>query len=143
MQVLSRARSRPWRRALFFMGVLLAVAAGASAIADAAVTESRAEINGTRLRIEGRALPNRAITVDGVSMGTSDASGSFRIERDPFTRPADCTLDVDDGSGTPTVATLSGCTVSAPPSPALRESRRSRFPRGRRQRTRPALSSWR
>ena len=117
MHVLSRDRSRSWRRALLLAGVLLAVAAAVSAIADAAVTVSRAEVNGTRLRIEGRALPNRAITVDGVTMGTSDGSGNFRIERDPYTRPADCTVDVDDGSATPAVATLSGCTPSASPSP--------------------------
>jgi hypothetical protein len=44
--------------------VLLAalVAAGA---ADAAVTVARAEVSGSRLRIEGRALANRTITVDG------------------------------------------------------------------------------
>ena len=115
MHVLRRRPSRPWRRVLLLAGVLLVVAAGASAIAQGAVTVSRAELNGTRLRIEGQALPNRAITVDGVTMGTSDGAGSFRIERDPFTRPADCTVDVDDGSGTPTVARLSGCTVSSPP----------------------------
>lgn len=52
-------------------------------------------------------------------MGASDGSGNFRIERDPFTSPADCTVDVDDGSGTPAVAKLAGCTVStAPPPPS-------------------------
>src|SRR5215211_8237175 len=42
--------------------------------AHAAVTVSRAELSGTRLRIEGRATANRAITVDGVAMGTSDGT---------------------------------------------------------------------
>ncbi|HEU0304208.1 MAG TPA: Ig domain-containing protein [Gaiellaceae bacterium] len=97
--------------------MLVAVAAGVGATADAAVTVSRAELDGTRLRIEGQALANRAITVDGVTMGTSDGSGKFRIERDPFTPPADCTVDVDDGSGSPAVATLAGCTVPSPPPP--------------------------
>jgi len=85
--------------------------------AHAAVTVSRAELSGTRLRIEGRATANRAITVDGVAMGTSDGTGAFRIERDPFAAPADCTVDVDDGSASPTPARLSGCTVSSQPSP--------------------------
>jgi hypothetical protein len=85
--------------------------------AHAAVTVSRAELSGARLRIEGRASANRTITVDGVAMGTSDGSGAFRIERDPFAAPADCTVDVDDGSASPTAARLSGCTVSSPPSP--------------------------
>jgi hypothetical protein len=87
----------------------------APSIADAAVTVSRAEVKGTSLRLEGRALANRTITVDGVAMGTSDGAGSFRIERDPFTSPADCTVDVNDGSATATTATLSGCTVASPP----------------------------
>jgi hypothetical protein len=88
--------------------------------ASAAVTVSRAEVNGTELRLEGRALANRAITVDGVQMGTSDGSGTFRIERSNFTRPADCTVDVNDGSTTPANARLSGCTVtSLPAAPTL------------------------
>lgn len=109
------AGHRRWRSAVAG-AVLLAFIAGA-AVADAAVTVQRAEVSGSRLRVEGNALPNRTITVDGVAMGTSDGAGSFRIERDPFTRPADCTIDVDDGSGTPAVATLAGCTVAGPPPP--------------------------
>lgn len=86
--------------------------------AFAAVTVTRAEVSGSGLRIEGTALASRSITVDGVVMGTSDNSGSLRIQRDPFTRPADCTVDVNDGSTTVTVARLSGCTVtSTPPTP--------------------------
>lgn len=107
--------TRAARRGL--LAALLVTVVVAAAAAEAAVTISRAELNGTRLRIEGRAIANRTITVDGVAMGTSDGSGSFRIERDPFTRPADCTVDVDDGSGTPVAATLSGCTVQTPPPP--------------------------
>ncbi len=79
------------------------------------MTVSRAELGGSRLRIEGRATANRTITVDGVAMGTSDGSGSFRIERDGFAAPADCTVDVNDGSATPASATLSGCTPTVAP----------------------------
>jgi hypothetical protein len=52
-------------------------------------------------------------------MGTSDGAGRFRIERSGFTAPADCTVDVNDGSASPTSARLSGCTVSSstPPPP--------------------------
>jgi hypothetical protein len=99
--------------------ILLALVATAAlaAVADATVRISRAELSGTRLRLEGTAIPNSTITVDGVAMGTSDANGSFRIERDPFTPPADCIVDVNDGSAQPTPARLSGCTTSttAPP----------------------------
>src|SRR5215207_1868320 len=70
----------------------------ATSMAQAAVSISRAELSGTQLRIEGQASPNRTITVDGVAMGTSDGSGRFRIESSGFTAPADCTVDVNDGS---------------------------------------------
>ena len=80
--------------------------------AFAAATVSRAEVSGTRLRLEGTALASRDITVDGVIVGRSDAGGAYRIERDPFTSPADCTIDVNDGSPTAAVARLTGCTVT-------------------------------
>jgi hypothetical protein len=98
---------------LVLIGVLVA-----TSIAQAAVSISRAELSGTQLRIEGQASPNRTITVDGVAMGTSDGVGKFRIERSGFTAPADCTVDVNDGSATAATARLSGCTVSSSPPPA-------------------------
>lgn len=85
--------------------------------ASAAVSVSRAEVSGSALRLEGTATASRDITVDGVMMGRSDAGGRFRIDRTPYSRPADCTVDVNDGSATPRVATLSGCTVTSPPPP--------------------------
>lgn len=81
--------------------------------AEATVRISKAELNGTRLLLEGTAAANRTITVNGVAMGTSDGAGTFKIDRDPFSPPADCRVAVDDGSNTPTTATLSGCTVSS------------------------------
>jgi hypothetical protein len=90
--------------------------------AHAAVSVSRAELSGDRLRIEGSAIAGRPITVDGVQMGTSDSSGQFRVERSGFTPPADCTVDVNDGSATPTNVRLSGCTVTAPPPAAALSS---------------------
>ena len=94
--------------------VLLAALLAAST-AQAAVSISRAELSGTQLRMEGQASPNRTITVDGVAMGTSDGGGKFKIERSGFTAPADCTVDVNDGSATAATARLSGCTVTQPP----------------------------
>jgi hypothetical protein len=81
--------------------------------AQAAVSVSRAEVSGTKLRIEGSAAASRPITVDGVTMTTSSSSGRFRIERTGYTRPADCTVDVNDG-GSPVNVRLAGCTVVAP-----------------------------
>ena len=104
------------RLALVGMLVLLGTFLVAST-AQAAVSISRAELSGAQLRIEGQASANRTITVDGVAMGTSDGSGNFRIERSGFTTPADCTVDVNDGSATAATARLSGCTVSSQPPP--------------------------
>ena len=85
---------------------------------SAAVTVTRAELNGSNLRLEGTAIASRDITVDGVVMGRSGSDGKFRIERSSYTPPADCTVDVNDDSATPRVATLSGCTVSSPSPPS-------------------------
>jgi hypothetical protein len=104
---------------LVAVGLLVLIGAlGVASVAQAAVSISRAELNGTQLRIEGQASPNHTITVDGVAMGTSDGSGRFRIERSGFTAPADCTVDVNDGSATAATARLSGCTVSSSPPPS-------------------------
>jgi hypothetical protein len=106
------------RIALVGVFVLIGVLA-ATSVVQAAVSISRAELSGTQLRLEGQASPNRTITVDGVAMSASDGSGRFRIERSGFTAPADCTVDVNDGSATAATARLSGCTVSStsPPPP--------------------------
>lgn len=111
------------RRVIMLLS-LLAAALGASGLvappAFGAVSITRAEATDDRLRIEGRATANRTITVDGVGMTTSDGAGSFRVSRSPYTPPADCTVDVNDGSPSPISARLAGCTVTAtsPPAPA-------------------------
>ncbi len=118
MATARKALSGAYTTRLAAVGLLILIGTlVAASIAQAAVSISRAELNGTQLRIEGQASPNRTITVDGVAMGTSDGAGKFRIERSGFTAPADCTVDVNDGSTSPTSARLSGCTVisSSPP----------------------------
>jgi hypothetical protein len=109
---------RRGRLALTVVTLTAMLSVALAGTAQAAVTVSRAEVSGDRLRIEGRAVANRPITVDGVQMGTSDGSGSFRVERSGYTRPADCTVDVNDGSATPANVRLSGCTVTAPAPPS-------------------------
>jgi hypothetical protein len=104
---------RWWRVVLSV--TLLAVVALTPPPAYAAVSVSRAEVTGSQLRMEGTATANRSITVDGVTMATSDRRGRFKISRTGYSPPADCTVDVNDGSAAATVATLSGCTVTAPP----------------------------
>jgi hypothetical protein len=100
---------------LALVALLVVVTGLFPAAAEAAVSVSRAEVSGTQLKIEGTAIANRTITVDGVAMGTSDGAGRFRVQRDSFTAPAECTVDVNDGSATATTARLSGCTASTPP----------------------------
>lgn len=101
------------RRSALVVLVLSATLIAGPAFATAAV--SRAELDGSQLRIEGTATASRDITVDGVVMTRSDSSGKFRVERSSYTPPADCTVDVNDGSPNPTNVRLSGCTVTQPP----------------------------
>ena len=115
-QLLARVSGRfGVRRAALILIAALAMLILIPGVGHGAVTVSRAEVSGGNLRIEGTAAPNRTITVDGVAMGTSDGAGRFRVERSGFTPPADCTVDVNDGSATAANARLSGCTVSSPP----------------------------
>ena len=112
-------RSVRWRmRAGLVEHVLLVVAVGVGLVLMIpgtvynAVTVDRAEVTAGILQIEGTALPNRTITVDGVVMGVSAADGRFRVERWGFIAPDDCTVDVNDGWAGPAEATLAGCVVS-------------------------------
>src|SRR4051812_646256 len=93
--------SRTPRRALEVVVVVAVVVLSLLLTAEsaaAAVAVSRAEVIGTTLRLEGTAAASRDITVDGVLMGRSDSGGRFRIDRTGYTAPADCTVDVNDGS---------------------------------------------
>jgi|GEM_PF-1726263 len=90
------------------------LASPASALANV----TRAEYSGGTLLIQGNAIWDRPITVDGLAMTTSDGGGNFTITRGGYTPPADCTVDVNDGSSRPTTVRLKGCTVTADPAPA-------------------------
>lgn len=116
-------RKHWWRlTVLAAIAVATAVAAGT---ASASVSITKAEMNSTQLRLEGIALPNAVITVNGVALGSSDANGNFKLEKDPYSPPANCVVQVNDGSAAATSVTLSGCartTTSPPPgvsAPAL------------------------
>src|SRR5918911_965415 len=104
------------RRSLV-VAVLLATFGVASASADAAITISRADLSGTQLRVEGSgAVPNHAVTVSpGSVAGTSDGSGAFKIQKDPYSSST-CQVTVSDGSSSAS-ARLSGCSASSPPPP--------------------------
>jgi hypothetical protein len=89
-------------------------------VASAAVSLTRAELSGSKLRIEGRgALPNTRVTVNGGQpSATSDGSGAFRIESSSYTPRSDCRVTVSDGSTSATV-TLDGCTPTSTPEDTL------------------------
>jgi hypothetical protein len=92
---------------LFFSSSASSLATAPPALA--AIPFTRAELNATRLRVEGGgAVPNASVSIDGTVMGQAEGAGSFRIERDPFTSST-CTITVSDGA-TSTSATLAGCT---------------------------------
>lgn len=105
-----------WWRLTILAAMVVAVAAFA-ATAQASVSITKAEMNSTQLRVEGTAQPNSVITVDGVAMGSSDANGNFKIQKDPYTPPANCVVQVNDGSGSAPSVTLAGCTPSSSPPP--------------------------
>src|SRR3954451_6541784 len=85
--------------------------------ADAAVRVTRSELNSGQLRVEGTgALPSHTITITpGPVTGTSDSSGSFRIQKSPYSSST-CQVTVSDGASSVT-ASLSGCTPSTTPPP--------------------------
>src|SRR3954453_22814810 len=85
--------------------------------ADAAVSIPRSELNSGQLRVEGTgALPSHTITITpGPVTGTSDSSGSFRIQKAPYSSP---TWQATGSEGTTSgTASLSGCTPSTTPPP--------------------------
>ncbi|MGH3647296.1 MAG: hypothetical protein ACRDTM_08980 [Micromonosporaceae bacterium] len=112
-QVSVRLRPLPLQVAVTVVAAVLLLLT-TPGVSHAAVSVSRAEISGDMLRIEGTAAPNRSITVDGVAMGTSDEDGRFKVDRSGFTAPADCTVEVNDGSATAATAEVSGCTEPEP-----------------------------
>jgi hypothetical protein len=94
------------------LGLLLGLWGPQSAFA--AMTVTRSELSGGQLRVEGQgAVPNTAISIDGVVRGTTDSTGRFRIEATNFSSPT-CQITVSDGT-TSVQASLTGCTASAPP----------------------------
>lgn len=98
--------------------LVVAVTVTVAQPAYAATTITRADLQGTSLRIEGSgSLPNAPLTVNGgVLTGRADSKGAFRIESSSFAKPADCVVTVTDGS-TSARRALSGCTTQASPPP--------------------------
>lgn len=82
----------------------------------AAITVTRAELNGSELRLEGDgAVSGADLFVNGVFMDRADNRGEFKIRQGDFSSTT-CEVTVSDLS-TSDVAILSGCTPSDPPLP--------------------------
>jgi len=72
------------------------------------ITITLAELDGGRLRIDGRgATPNAAMTVNGRALGAADGTGNFRLRATGFSAPS-CTATVSDGTHSKTTR-LDGC----------------------------------
>jgi hypothetical protein len=105
---------------LFVLAVAVVLVLMIPGTGNTAVSVATAGLSSGSLRIEGTALPNRTITVDGVAMGTSGGDGRFQVERWGFVAPGDCTVEVNDGSARPASVRLAGCTVTVRPVARLR-----------------------
>jgi Abnormal spindle-like microcephaly-assoc'd, ASPM-SPD-2-Hydin/Putative Ig domain len=113
----ARGGSRRRLRRLAIVAASIVAFGVITSSAEAAITVTRAELNGSQLRVEGSgALPNATVVVNpGAVSGRSDSTGAFRIESTPY-RSSTCQVTVSDGS-TSASASLSGCTPSTPPPP--------------------------
>jgi hypothetical protein len=90
-----------------------------ASVAGAAIVTSEATLSDGQLTIVGSgAVPFAGVTVDGGPVfGQADAQGDFTITASDFSEPS-CVATLDDGSVTVEV-TLSGCTPSVSPPPAV------------------------
>jgi hypothetical protein len=104
-----------------FLAALVAapvlVGLGPMTSANAAVGITKAELQGTQLRVEGAgALPNQTVTVSpGSISATSDSNGAFKIQVSPYLSPS-CQVTVSDGS-TSLSSNLAGCIPATTPAP--------------------------
>ena len=87
---------------------------------------TRAGVDRGQLRIEGAgAEPNSAILVDGVTLGTSDDQGEFRVKAEEFSSPT-CRVTVGDGVSSVEVA-LEKCSPFRPVGNLKSKTERSRL----------------
>ena len=100
---------------LIVLAALLVVPASASAL-----TVSKAELSGGRLRVEGSGALGSFVTATSTSGATAGArtnSGAFKIETAGFVAP-DCTVIVSDGRTPIAQPRLSGCTPQQTTAPS-------------------------
>lgn len=106
-------------KALITAGAMMAAVLGTVVAADAAIVTSQASLVNGQLTIVGSgAVPNSNVSVDdGPTTGPADAQGNFTISASGFSEPS-CVATLYDGSVSVEV-TLSGCTPTISPPPAV------------------------
>jgi len=96
---------------------------GQALLADAAgaVTATRSQLTDGQLRLEGQAAPGKFVIAESTTSSAgarADQKGLFKIQATGFTAP-DCKVTVRDGQTPTATVTLSGCTPSVTPVPAV------------------------
>lgn len=96
---------------------------GQAVLADTsgAVTATKAQLSSGQLRVEGQAAPGKFVIAESTTSSAgarADINGLFKIQATNFTAP-DCKVTVRDGQTPTATVTLSGCTVSVVPVPAV------------------------
>jgi len=86
-----------------------------------AVTATKTQLSGGQLRIEGQAAPGQFVIAESTTSAAgarADVKGLYKIQATGFTAP-DCKVTIRDGSTPTATVTLSGCTPSIVPVPAV------------------------
>ena len=123
-------------------GTLVAAALGTAVAADAAIVTSQASLVNGKLTIVGSgAVPNSNVSVDNSpTTGRADSQGNFTISASGFSEPS-CVATLYDGSVSVEV-TLSGCTPTISPPPAVPGLPTSVGPPPGTSATEPVALSW-
>ena len=129
-------------KALIAAGTMVAAALGTAVAADAAIVTSQASLVNGQLTIVGSgAVPNSNVSVDdSPTTGRADSQGNFTISASGFSEPS-CVATLYDGSVSVEV-TLSGCTPTISPPPAVPGLPTSVGPPSGTSATEPVALSW-
>lgn len=115
--------SRPaFRTAAVTLAVAIGVL-GQALLADGAgaVTATKSQLTNGQLRLEGQAAPGQFVIAESTTSSAgarADLNGQFEIQATGFTAP-DCKVTIRDGRTPTATVTLSGCTPSVIPVPAV------------------------
>jgi len=96
---------------------------GQALLADSAgaVTATKSQLTGGQLRLEGQAARGQFVIAESTTSAAgarADLNGQFKIQATGFTAP-DCKVTIRDGQTPTATVTLSGCTPSIIPVPAV------------------------